>query len=93
MDELNKAPPSMLRFEGTPGEIGGQIWARMCHPAVCAAGARPKTELAQLYGGILSACLGSMAADFGHTASLAMLRQLVDAFEDMADELGPATEH
>lgn len=93
MDDLNKAPPSMLRFEGTPGEIGGQIWGRMCHPAVCAAGARPKAELAQLYGGILSACLGSMAADFGHAASLAMLRQLVDAFEDMADQLVRETEN
>ena len=50
-------------------------------------------ELVQLYAGLISAALGSMAADFGHAGASAMVRQLVDAFEEVADELGVTSPH
>lgn len=91
MSETDKAPPTMLKFSGTPAEIGVQIWDRLCNPAVRAATALTGNELIQLYVGLISAALGSMAADFGHAGASAMVRQLVDAFEEVADELGSVT--
>jgi hypothetical protein len=91
MSELDKAPPSMLKFVGTPTEVGGQIWERMCNPAVRASTARPERERIQLYAGILMAAFGSIAADFGHANASGMLHTLVDAFDDMAGELGNIT--
>lgn len=93
MSEADKVPPTMLKFSGTPSEVGIQIWNRMCNPAVRAASAMTANELVQLYAGLISAALGSMAADFGHAGASAMVRQLVDAFEEVADELGATSPH
>lgn len=88
MDELKEAPKSMLKFAGTPAEIGGQIWERMCLPAVrFASNNAPQPALQQLYIGFLFAALGSMTADFGHANALFFARTAVDAFSGMADEL------
>ena len=64
MKELKKAPESMLKFSGTPTEIGGQIWERMCLPAVGKIGRElPPVALGQLYvgldGGRLRPCAGA----------------------------------
>lgn len=88
MKELDTAPKSMLKFSGTPTEIGGQIWERMCLPAIRHASNNvPQEVLQQLYVGFLSAALGSMAADFGHESALDGARFAVDSFAGMADEL------
>lgn len=88
MNEQDTALQSMLKFSGTPAEIGGQIWERMCNPAIRHASnnASPKA-LAQLYIGFLSAAMGSMAADFGHESALEGAQTAVDSFAGMADEL------
>ena len=85
--EIQQAPPSMLKFTGTPVEIGGQIWARMCLPAVrhVSNNADP-LSLAQLYAGIIMSGLGAMTADFGHPQALAFFEQMKDAFTEMADD-------
>jgi hypothetical protein len=90
MSETDKLPPALLKFAGTPAEVGVQIWNRMCNPAVRAASHMTANELVQLYAGIMSAALGSMAVDFGHANASSMVRQLVDSFEAVADELGGA---
>lgn len=87
MNALKEAPKSMLKFEGTPHEIGAQIWQRMCNPAIHAATARPEKERMQLYAGILMAAFGSMAADFGHDKATEIVCTLGDVFAAMGDEL------
>lgn len=77
---LHNAPETLLKFSGTPVEVGGQIWERMCNPAVRAVTPRPEIERAQLYAGILAAALGSMAADFGHEKAMRYAQTIVDSF-------------
>lgn len=88
MNELKKAPESMLKFSGTPTEIGGQIWERMCLPAVGKCGRDlPPVALGQLYGGFTMAAWGAMVADFGHVQALDFARQMLAAFEKSAAAL------
>jgi hypothetical protein len=88
MKELDVAPKSMLKFSGTPAEIGAQIWERMCNPAIRHASNNTSPQmLAQLYIGFLSAAMGSMAADFGHQNALEGAQTAIDSFAGMADEL------
>lgn len=88
MKQLKEVPKSMLTFSGTPCEIGGLIFERMCLPAILQASnkSQPKA-LAQLYVGFLSSAMGAMAADFGHQAALEYSQAVVDSFSGMADEL------
>lgn len=86
--ELQKAPAGMLKFSGTPTEIGGQIWERMCLPAVLKVGREfPPVALGQLYGGFTLAAWGAMVADFGHEQALDFARQMLAAFEKAAPTL------
>lgn len=81
MRQLDKAPESMLKFSGTPLEIGTAVWTRMCLPAVRkASNDRPPQELAQLYAGFIMAALGSLAADFGHEQAHQLAADLVATF-------------
>jgi hypothetical protein len=70
-------------ISGTPVQIGSEIFARFCAPAIHAAttscAATPK-QLAQLYSGFIMAVLGSMAADFGQEQAEQIARALVDSF-------------
>lgn len=85
--ELKQVPASMLKFKGTPLEIGGEIWERMCLPAVKAVGNQGDAKsLAQLYAGIFMAGLGAMTADFGHPMALAILGQMQSEFANMAND-------
>lgn len=86
MKEMKEAPESMMKFSGTPAEIGGQIWKRMCLPAVRhVSNNAPPMALQQLYIGFLSAAMGSMAADFGHQNAVDGAQVAVDSFAGMAD--------
>lgn len=88
MNELKKAPDSMLKFSGTPEEIGAQIWDRMCLPAVGKVSREmPPLALGQLYGGFICAAFGSMTADFGHARALDFAQQMLAAFEKSAATL------
>ncbi len=88
MDESSNVPRTMLKFSGTPAEIGGQIWERMCLPAIRhASNNTPPQVLAQLYTGFISAALGSMTADFGHDSALEGAQAIVDSFAGMSDEM------
>ena len=68
MSEADKLPPTMLKFSGTPAEVGVQIWTRMCNPAVRAASAMTANELVQLYAGLISAALLVTACNTIHGA-------------------------
>lgn len=87
MKELKEAPRTMLKFEGSPSDVGAQIWERMCNPAVHAATGLPEQERMQLYAGILMGAMGSMAADFGHEKATDVVRTLADVFAGMGDDL------
>lgn len=88
MKKLKEAPISMMKFSGTPSEIGLQIFERMCLPAIRqTSNNRPPQDLAQLYIGFLSAAMGAMAADFGHQSALDGALMAVKSFAEMADEL------
>ena len=88
MEELHKAPASMLKFSGTPTEIGGEIWMRMCVPAVLQCSRTlPPIELARMYGGFTMAAWGAMVADFGHVQAIDFARQMLARFEKEAPTL------
>jgi hypothetical protein len=88
MNELKKAPASMLKFSGTPIEIGGQIWERMCLPAVAKVGTdMPAVALGQLYAGFTLAAWGAMVADFGHEQAVYFAKQMLESFEQTAETL------
>jgi hypothetical protein len=84
MSDQKKTSKAFVKFEGTPAEIGAQIWEKMCLPAVQVTSNNAPTEvLQQLYVGFLSAALGSMAADFGHENALVGAKMVVDSFAGM----------
>ena len=88
MEESTTVPATMLKFSGTPTAIGGQIWERMCLPAIAAVGNdQPPQVLAQLYGGFMLAAWGAMVADFGPIVAIDLSRQLLAKFEEMAATL------
>lgn len=86
---MDGPPAAMLKFTGTPTEIGSQIWDRMCLPAVgTAAAGLPPEQLLQLYSGFTASVWGAMAADFGPDMAVAFARQMLDGFEAFAPTLG-----
>jgi hypothetical protein len=88
MSDLKTAPASMVTFSGTPTEIGGQIWERLCLPAVLAVDNKvPPVALAQLYSGFTMAAWGAMAAHFGHEQALQFAKEMLDAFSKAAPTL------
>ena len=88
MTKLDKAPAGMLHFSGTPTEIGGQIWERMCLPAVAKCGRDlPPIALGQIYGGFTMAAWGAMVADFGHVQAINFARRMLARFEKDAPTL------
>lgn len=92
MSDSAKVPGTMLTFSGTPVEIGGEIWERMCLPAVDKVGRTlPPVALGQLYAGFVMAAWGAMVADFGHEQALSFVRQMNAAFEKSAPTLGDGT--
>lgn len=82
-------------FQGTPVEIGGEVFRTLCMPVVREAQAKlnatPK-QLAQLYAGFLSAALGSMAADFGQEQAASIGQAIVSSFEAADLDAGARTQ-
>ena len=77
-DETTKS----VVFSGTPAEIGGQIFLKMCLPAVrklCIE--QPPQALVQLYVGFISAAFGAMTADFGADAAEDLVRHCMTALD------------
>lgn len=77
-------------YNGEPVHIGAQVWMKLCNPMVRAASTSGMTrqQLGQLYAGILSGAIGSMAADFGKEQAIAWAQQTLDMvsggdFEDL----------
>lgn len=69
--------------EGTPMEIGATVFHDICLPVIQKAQtqvqATPK-QLAQMYCGFMQACMGAMAADFGHEQAINIAQTMTDAF-------------
>lgn len=92
MKEIKQAPQTMLKFSGSPVEIGSQIWERMCLPAIgITSKAMPQQQLAQLYAGFMLSAMGAMVADFGHEQAIAYVNEVTDKFIAEAPTLGEAT--
>jgi hypothetical protein len=71
-------------FEGSPEEIGCELFIQVCMPIVREAqarlGASPQ-QLAQLYAGFICAALGSMAADFGQASAISLAEEALGMFK------------
>lgn len=75
-------------FIGSPKEIGSDLFIDMCMPAIkaCSNLATP-AQLAQMYGGFIGSCFGSMCADFGRENALGLFDHMVDLLQTI--ELKP----
>ena len=92
MKETKEVPATMLKFSGSPVEIGSQIWERMCLPAIgITSKAMPPQALAQLYAGFMLSAMGALAADFGSDQAIAYITEVTDKFIAEAPTLGEAT--
>lgn len=73
-----------VEFVGAPVDIGAEVFTKLCMPVIREAStklqATPK-QMAQLYVGFLSACMGSMMADFGQDGAARIVSATLDAFE------------
>lgn len=70
-----------MSLEGTPTEIGAQVFARICLPSLMAvrmSGLCNHGEVAQLYAGFVGAALGSFAAEFGVAEATAFGQKMTD---------------
>lgn len=76
-------PQPAMHFEGSPQEIGVQIFTRLCMPAVRGFDAAGPEFVSRLYGGFFGALLGTMAADYGQEATAALAHRLVDRFASL----------
>ena len=84
MPDVKQAPETMLRFSGTPAEIGGQIWERMCLPAVRkVSNEMAQKQLAQLYAGFYMSLLGALTADFGQEFACQFASDMLASFSNM----------
>lgn len=72
-------------IQGTPIEIGEQVFHKFCLPTLkAAAPANPtQQQWAQLYGGFLMACMGAMAADFGHQGAVDIVQVFAKVFAEL----------
>jgi hypothetical protein len=71
-------------FEGTPLEIGCEVFNKICMAIVRNAETKLQAtpqQVAQLYSGFISACLGSMTADFGQELGARIAQTNLDAFQ------------
>jgi hypothetical protein len=69
-------------FKGSPDAIGSQVFSAYVMPVIDNASRNmPPKQLMQLYWGFMSACLGSMAADFGKDQTQMFIDQMAKTFE------------
>lgn len=70
------------QFAGSPQTIGSDIFIDLCMPAIRECSKQASTsELAQMYGGFVGACYGSMAADFGTDTALYLISYMVERLQ------------
>lgn len=74
-------------IEGTPVEVGAGVWEKLVLPCFSAFKNEPPLRVKQFYAGLLSACMGAMAADFGHEEAVSILRTLADSLDGMSEEM------
>lgn len=74
-------------IQGTPFEAGAGVWDKLVLPCFAATKGQPPKHVQQFYAGLLTACMGAMAADFGMDRALVIVRTLADKLEGMGDEL------
>ena len=80
-------------IQGSPAEVGAQIFERFCLPALKATEGRPGEEIMAFYAGFLSATMGAMAADFGHARAVEAVEIILQSFAALGDQLTPPAPH
>lgn len=73
-----------ITLTGTPLELGHQVFTSQCLPVIQAAAMQPGFDavpMAHLYAGFLQACMGSLAADFGHDQAITLVDMLAEEFK------------
>jgi len=68
-------------FTGTPAELGAELFCEFLMPVIRQVSIHmAPDQLAQLYGGIVGAAFGSMAADFGQDNALQIIEVMAARF-------------
>lgn len=80
-------------IQGTPAQVGAEVFETFCLPALKASEGRPASEIAQLYSGFLSATMGAMAADFGHERAVHIAQVITESFAALGDQLTELKSH
>lgn len=84
-----------ITFTGSPLELGAQVFTSQCLPVIEAALRQPGFDadaMAHLYAGFLQACMGSLAADFGHQQATELVNMMAEEFKraDLGSPSSPA---
>lgn len=87
------APMTKISIEGTPFEVGVQVFSKVVIPCLGAISKESPADIHKFYCGLLSAVMGSMVADFGHETTSYILRALLDSFADFGNELPGQSKH
>lgn len=97
MSPEQKITQAIASIEGTPLEIGAEVFSKFTLPALQAIAKQPNATLDDFvlfYAGHIQACLGAMTADFGSKERAAEIAQLmVDTFKTMDLPMPSASKH
>lgn len=90
----NKTTKQTHVLTGTPSEIGAEVFAKFCLPALREASKLGSAQnLASMYTGFIGSAFGAMVADFGLAAALEGAEKMVEQFRnfdpDAADKTTP----
>ena len=81
---MSKSETTTATYTGTPLEIGSQVFINLCMPVINAASQTQCVDgdqIAHMYAGFLQACMGSLAADFGHEQAVQLVEMMAAAFK------------
>lgn len=68
-------------FTGTPSELGAELFVVGIIPVLQQASAHMTPEqMTQMYGGLIGAMFGAMAADFGQPTALQVVQVMAASF-------------
>ena len=93
MSKTNTTGTVKVTIQGTPLEAGEGVWQKLVLPCFSALKNEPPQRVQMFYTGLLSSCMGSMVADFGHEKAVNILRTLADTLDAMRDEMAGSSKH
>lgn len=86
-------PMTKVSIQGTPFEVGAQVFGKLVIPCLGAISKESPADIQKFYCGLLSAAMGSMAADFGSDSTIFIVRTMLDSFADFGHQLPGQSKH